>query len=411
MRLICCLAFAVGSTAVVAAPYEPAPERPVVVMLDAAQRIADGFHVLDPVRSDGMLNRYEVDTRFGLYAVEGDATLARRRQEFAALAAAGRISDVAVVTGAITTNLGDQLHTVAQAARDPIGLVTGIPQGIGHLFEGAAAQLKELTRRDPNPGPTKNGSKADQAVDAAHRYAIRYLGVTSAERRWAERLGVDPYTDNEPLRQAIHHLAKVDATTHLGLRFVPGVPYAGDVRRAMDAIYQEDPAVLRARRRAALLGYGLSRDELALFENDLRLTPTRQERLTALAAALDGVAQRDALFRGATGLASDSEAVVYLDSVGLLVGAVTQTPFARIVVGPRLPTAETPDGRLVVAAAVDAVYWTESVARDFARLRGLLPAESPNIDLIVGGEVSAAAEAGLTELGFHVHAGSHAPTP
>jgi hypothetical protein len=411
MRLACCLVILAAAAPVVAAPYEPAPARPVVVMLDAADRIADGFHVLDPVRSDGMLNQYEVDTRFGLYRVEGDATLARRRGEFAALAAAARISDLSVVSGAITANIGDQLQTVAQAARDPVGLVTGIPQGIGHLFEGAAAQLKELTRRDPKPATTTNGSKTDQAVDAARRYAVRYLGVTGAERRWAQRLGVDPYTDNEPLRQAIHHLAKVDATTHLGLRFVPGVPYAGDVRRAMDAVYQEDPAVLRARRRTALLGYGLSPVELGQFENDLRLTPTRQERLAALAAALEDVAERAALFRGATGLGSDSEAVVYLDSVGLLVGAASETPLARIVAGPRLPTAETRDGRIVVAAAVDAIYWTEKVAEDFARLRHLVPVERSDIDLILGGEVSPNAEQGLRALGFRLQTPVRARTP
>jgi hypothetical protein len=52
-----------------------------------------------------------------------------------------------------------------------------------------------------------------------------------------------------------------------------------DVQRAMDAIYNEDPAVLRARQRKVLAGYGLSPAEVARFGNALLLTPTRQSIL------------------------------------------------------------------------------------------------------------------------------------
>src|SRR5258708_34059760 len=123
-------------------------------------------------------------------------------------------------------------------------------------------------------------SSRDLEADAS-AYAARYVGVTAAERRYYQELGVVPYTNNELLRKAVHHLAKVDAAVNLGMHFVgiPGVPYLGDVKRAMDAIYTEDPAVLRARQRATLAGYGLTTAGSHRFENTLFLGPTRTDPL------------------------------------------------------------------------------------------------------------------------------------
>src|SRR5258708_12610088 len=90
-------------------------------------------------------------------------------------------------------------------------------------------------------------SSRDLKADAT-RYAARYLGVTAAERRYYQELGVDPYTNNELLRKTVHHLAKADATVNLAMHFVgiPGVPYLGHLNPAMDAIYTHDPPPLLA---------------------------------------------------------------------------------------------------------------------------------------------------------------------
>jgi len=41
-----------------------------------------------------------------------------------------------------------------------------------------------------------HNAKAD-----ATRYADRYLGVSAAERRYYQELGVDPYTNNQVLKR------------------------------------------------------------------------------------------------------------------------------------------------------------------------------------------------------------------
>src|SRR5258708_29068087 len=161
-------------------------------------------------------------------------------------------------------------------------------------------------------------SSRDLKADAT-RYAARYLGVTAAERRYYQELGVDPYTNNELLRKTVHHLAKVDATVNLGMHFlgIPGVPYLGDVKRAMDAIYTEDPAVLRARQRSTLVDFGLTAAEIRRFENTLILSPTRQSLLIEYAKSLNDVAGRDELFRHAMSVTSEGGMAVFLQSAGV----------------------------------------------------------------------------------------------
>jgi hypothetical protein len=228
--------------------------------------------------------------------------------------------------------------------------------------------------------------------------------VTAGEREWYRKLGVDPYTDNEPLRRAVHRLARVSATTRFGLKFValPGLPYAGELGRALDAIYNEDPAVLRARRRTELAGYGLTPAEVHRFENSLLLTPTRQARLDAAAAALAGVDGRGTLFRHALGLVSEHEAEVYVRSVAALAALHAREPFASILGDLRMPAARRADGGVVLCAAFDAVAWTEEVASYDATVRATLPAESIRRELWLAAEPTPRAATKLAASGWVV---------
>jgi hypothetical protein len=246
---------------------------------------------------------------------------------------------------------------------------------------------------------------ASQATGLAKQYADRYLGLSAAERRWYAKLGVDPYTSNEVLRRAVGRLAKIDAAASLGMRFAPiGIPFAGEVSRALDAIYTEDPKVLRDRQRKALASYGLSPLEIERFENTLLLNPTRQTLLVNAVKALDGVAGRAELLRHATEVTSEVEIEVFLRSTGLLVRFSGQRLPARIIPGLRIPSAQLADGTVEVFGAFDAVQWTEDVAGYERAIRIALPSESPAKELWLAGSVSPRARAALEGLGWTVHA-------
>ncbi|MEI8298355.1 MAG: hypothetical protein WCH32_10050 [Pseudomonadota bacterium] len=395
-----------------AADFEAVPMEPPAASLSPAQCAGEAFHVEDPVVSDGLMRHYLVISRYGAFEGYGRPGLTARLREVAALEELQKTSGVGVVADAVGESVTGSARTLVEVATHPIDTVTGIPRGIGHLFQGFAADARELgdtaasLNEKPPDGAAKAGSNNGVSVSDARRYAARYFGVTASERRWFQRLGVDPYTDNELLRRAVHRYAKIDATTKFGLKFapIPGLPYAGEARRAMDAIYSEPPAVLRARRRTVLAGYGLTADEIKRFDNALLLNPTRQQLLESAAESMPGVAGRGELFRHATTLLSEHEVMVFIRSAVLLAEVHAREPLASILPGLRLPAARTAAGQVVVAGAFDALYWTAVVEEAERAMRAALGSAEAPIQVWVSGDVSARAETELAARGWQVRA-------
>jgi hypothetical protein len=170
----------------------------------------------------------------------------------------------------------------------------------------------------------------------------------------------------------------------------------------MNAIYNENPAVLRAKRRELLKGYGLTAAEISHFEHDLLLNPTRQSILVEIAKSLDGVAGRDELFRHAMTVTSVEEVQVFLRSAALLPALHTQRPLAKILPGLRIPAAQRADGHVLLIGAFDSVYWTQDVAGYESALRQALPGDAPR-EVWLSGAISPRARAELSQRGWEVH--------
>jgi hypothetical protein len=394
--------------------FEQVPDRAPAELLPAAMVSGTNFHVVDPVHGDGLMNHFVLDSRFGSFDAYGRAALAVRIHEVAALTELSKTSDVAVAAGGVVQGVESEVKTATGVVTHPVQTVSGIPKGIAHLFSGykargeeVAAEAKSSVQSSGSGGGRSAASVGAKGEQAARSYAERYLGVTAAERDYYRKLGVDPYTDNKVLRDTIRRDARIAAGAGFGLKFVglPGIPGIGIAEHAVDAIYNEDPAVIRERTRATLAGFGLSATEIESFMNAPLLSPTRQLLLLSAAQALDGVAQRAELFRHAIGLTSDEEVQVYLRSAGLLARAHAGQPVASIVPGLRLPAALRADGNVVVCGAFEAVYWTEDVSRLDGQLRAALPIAPAGAkrELWVAGTLSERARRAGQDLGWDVH--------
>jgi hypothetical protein len=397
----------------VAAEFDVPPAEAAASSLPAELAAGPDFHVTEPVLSDGLMHHYVIDSRFGTFAAYGIEALKIRVREIAALTQIAKTTDINVIVKSVTRGVKGDVETVQQVTLHPVNTVVGIPKGIKHLFGGAKAQAGEVSDQIKKQGKSvSSGSSAPSSAELAKsatknaaKYADRYLGVSKAETRYFAQLNVDPYTNNLVLKKAVHHLAQVDAATSLGMHFVgvPGLPYIGDAQRAMNAIYHEDPAVLRAQQRAVLKDYGLTPEEINRYENQLLLSPTRQSLLAEDAKSLEGVAGRDELFRHAMAVTTEEEMQVFLQSCQLLARVHAQRPLQRILAGLRVPTALTADGHVLVVGAFDSVYWTEDVARYGAELRGLLPADVAIREVWLSGPASSQAQSELRARGWEVH--------
>lgn len=412
---VCVLA---GAAEIGSSAFDTVPDRPAGEVLPPAMVAGTDFHVADPVPGDGLMNRFVLDSRFGQFDAYGRAALAVRIREVAALTELNRTSDVQIAAGGVVQGVESQVKTATGVVTHPVKTVTGIPKGVAHLFGGykargqeamAEAKTEAATLREDasgRPGSADDAgavrSTAAKGTTAARNYAEHYLGITAAERDYYRKLGVDPYTDNQVLRDAIRRDAKISAAAGFGMKFVgvPGIPGIGLTQRAVDAIYNEDPAVIRERTRRTLAGFGLSPAEIESFMNAPHLSPTRQVLLVTAAQALAGVARRGELLRHSIGLTSEEEVQVYLQSVGLLVKAHAEQPLDSVVAGVRLPTALRADHSVVVCGAFEAVYWTPEVASAEEQLRQALPEEAAARELRIAGTISARARDALRERGW-----------
>jgi len=414
----CCLLL--GASAAATDGFETVPDRSPGELLPATMVEGTNFHVVDPVRGDGLMNPFVVDSRFGKFDAYGRLALAMRVKEVAALTELAKKSNGELLAGGVEHGVESEVKTAATVVTHPVATVTGIPKGIAHLFQGFSAQAQQAAASTHSSGGSSGSgvntarSDLDRGEKAAESYAQRYLGVTSAERGWYKRLGVDPYTDNTVLRDAIHKDAKIEAAGSFGARFagLPAVPGIAITQRAVDAIYNEDPAVIRARTRKTLAGYGLSATEVERWLNAPVLSPTRQVLLLSAAEALDGVAGRAELFRHSLDLTSDEEAQVYLRSAGLLVLAHSSHPLTDVIPGVRLPAARRADGRLVVCGAFEAVYWTAGVAKAEEQLRTSLPPQAVGggRELWLAGTISDRTRSALRDRGWDLHEVPDAPS-
>lgn len=386
----------------------PADEPPGA-SLTQAQVSGKNFKVRDPVRRDGLMHRYVVESRFGEFEAYGRDELDLRLREIAALTEISETSESEVALKAVQRGIEEDVKSIVSVVTNPVDTVLGIPRGIGHLLGGYRAQAEEIAgkvrKTVSSDGDDTDSPAADKTRQLAKKYIDRYMGLSKAERRWYAKLDIDPYTRNEVLRRAVRRLARVDSGVSFGMKFVAaGVPYAGDARRVLDAIYNEDPAVLRKKRREALGGFGLTAAEVESFENNLLLDPTRQQALVNAMQTLEGVQRREELLRTAMSVTSELEVQVFLRSARLLLQMHEHRPVTRIVAGLRLPCAQFADGRIAVFGAFDAVQWTSEVAGYEGAILDALPAGIPAREVWLNGTISPRARAVLEQRGWEVHA-------
>jgi hypothetical protein len=408
-----------GLAAAASAPFESVPDQSPSSLLPASLAAGSDFHVLDPVRGDGLMHLFVTDSRFGKFAAYGRAALELRVREIHALTELAKTSNVAIVADGVEHGMESEVKTAVGVITHPVGTVAGIPQGIAHLFHGYTAQGQEILADAGRAGNSSGGVASARNVlyqgeGAARRYGERYLGVTAAERRWYRRLGVSPYTDNTVLRDAVRRAARTEAVGSFGVKFasLPTIPGIELTQRAVDAIYNEDPAAVRARARKTLAGYGLGSGQIESWLNAPLLNPARQVVLLTIARELDGVAGRAELFRHSLGLTSNAEVQVYLLSAGLLVQAHRSHPLVSIAPEVRLPSGQRADGRVVVCGWFEAVYWTEEVAKGEEQLRASLPAESRTAgrELWLAGTLSDRARSELQARDWVLHELPQAPS-
>jgi hypothetical protein len=391
-------ALTITSTCVISVAFAAQIESPPVASAAAilgGQVLGSNYQVGDAVRSDGFLQIFELNTTYGRYQVQGRELLKVRLRELAAVAALGRMDKSQAYTDAAAKAAKKPLDLAVGLVANPVGTVQQSMSGVGALFSRIGS------------GAANMGKDRDNAAESL-------LGVSSAKRQIAFKLGVDPYTDFKPLADALNDMARVtalgDLTVSGAFMAIPGgagmvVSYSKSTEEVGQLVLDKTPSELRDANRAKLSAMGVPGTMISAFLDNTFYTPMDQTVIVAALAKMNGVGHRDLFVRRASQAPSRDLAFFTRTRAELLADQNSRVdPFVDFVDVRGIPVNQTRSGKVVVVAALDELAWTKQ-ASDFVSVidQDVKQRKLGNsVEVRISGAATALAKASLRERGWTV---------
>ena len=392
--LICvvCLAglTAGGLRSVAAQADEPPPTFTAAQLLAPAQVKGPHHAVASAVETEGFFHEFHIQSDFGAFDAAGRTLLAVRLHEIEALAQLEDVSKTEVFLKAAGTSVLNVGKGVATAVTKPTETAKGIGSGVKRFGVNLGRMTKRTVDSATGEDPAEASKQGDNAAVSAGKSV---LGVSRASRRWAQKLGVDPYTTNPVLKQALGDIGEIDAAGSIATKVVLPIPgVVGMTATVSGLVWGKDPEELRKLNEQRLKELGVP-DATAtqLFLNSAMTLSYETRIIAALyAVKLPGAADRVAA-------AADSrdarEALFHVESAELLQAQHAKTPFAALLTDSLATVAVTAGGKGVALLPLDWVRWTaaaESTLREIdGRVRKELKATS--FGIMLTGKTSATA--------------------
>lgn len=377
------------------------------------------YVVAAEVKPEGYLNQYLVQSDFGDFAAVGTPMLYVRLQEVQALAALEEVSKSEVFLKSAGNSVLNVGKSVGKAVTDPGATVKGIGAGVQRFGENLGRKTKQAAEStkeavaggDEQPGEAGGKSTTEKAADAGSSAAKSYLGVTGAARRWAQKLGVDPYTSNAVLGKALEEIGRIDAAGGIAAKAVTPVPTvvskAADVS---DLVWGKDPQELAKLNEQRLGELGVDKKVAEAFLKSAAFSPSRQTRLVAALHAVraPGVADYVDAAREAK---SEVEAEFFTESAEMLAALQGREPVAAVLPDSRAMVAGLGGKRAVALLPLDAVRWTEASRTALTEIAGRARKElsAEKLELELTGRMTPRAEKEAAALGWSVKQGVPGP--
>jgi hypothetical protein len=377
-----------------AADLENGPVASARKLLGEAAKGAS-YRIDDTVVSDGLLRSYSISTSYGQFFVHGDAFLAHRLRELAALAVLERESKSDAFGNAMAKALGAPVRTVGGLVTDPVGTVGRTLSGVGQMFGRIAASAA-------HPGSDPGG-----AADAL-------LGVSAARRQIAADLGVDPYTDFEPLAHHLEKMAKASAlgglTIKMAFTAIPGgagtaVSAVSTSQNLQALVRDKTPAQLIDINTRKLKKLGVPAKTINAFLGNKHFTPADHTAIVSSLETLKGVRNVQA-FVSRAAQTEGRDLAMFLRTRADMIAAYQRHngSIASFVVVRGFPLNQLKDGRMALIAPIDSLAWTPEVSGTAAAITGdlgKLGAKSGSI-LAISGSATPSAIDGFKGLGWDI---------
>ncbi len=403
------LALSLAVTAA-AAGYESLRHFKVQELVSAAQLKGKHHQVASEVPTEGYLHVFSITTDWGPLEAEGESLLLVRLDEVRALSELADVSKSQVFlksAGGAVLNVG---KGVASVVTDPEATVKGLGKGVKRFGTNLGRKAKRAgdgavaAVTDDSKSDSSSKSTTEKAADTAGGVANSVLGVSGAARKWAQKVGADPYTTNPVLRKTLSDIGKIDAAGSIVAKVaVPIPPVLSTTASVGGLVWSQDPEALQKQNEAQFRGLGASGDAIKQLYLSKGFTLTLHTRL---ASALSAVQAKGSADYVATAAEADSEreALFFVESAEMLRQLHATSPVVELLTDSRALVARTKDGRGIALAPIDWVQWTapfEKAARE-AGERAKRELGAAKLELHLTGRVSVVAKQEASALGWSV---------
>ena len=324
--------------------------------LNAALIVPDELMVgesyrIDPlVVNDGYSNTYTLITDWGEVTAISDYRLRASIQEAQALMTLDELSRAGVFGDGLKDGVLAPIEGAKALVTAPIETTTGAVKGIGRWFGNAA---RSVTSDDPY----QEGAVSSVA------------GWAGTKRAFAVELGVDPYTDWEPLKEALVSVARASFAGNLTASVAMGLAtedtalelpilllsLTNDMNRVL---IDNPPALLTEINEKKLLKLGIDEEAAKAFLRNYNYTPMEMLQLVEALNRMSGAAGREIFLAHATAAPDKIVARYFQQKSEMMANYHTSVAETDIVEIADLPIQKTRDGRLIGVFPIDYLAWT-----------------------------------------------------
>ena len=396
---------------VAAAAYEGPRSFTASELLEPAQVKGPHFSVAPAVKTEGYLHVFDIATDYGPLEAEGKAMLLMRLHEVGALAQLDRVSKSEVFLKAAGTSVLNVGKGVVSAVKDPEATAKGVGGGLkrfgtnlGRKAKRAGDEAIQEVTSDEKPGEGPQKSTNEKAAEAGTGVAHSVLGVNGAARKWAAKVGADPYTTNPILKKVLTDIGQIDAAGGIAAKIAVPIPMVvSGTANVGNLVWAKDPEELLKINEQKLKELGVGADTIKRLYLSKGFTLTLYTRLAENLGAVKVPGGAD---YAATAAEADTEreAMFFVEGVEMLARFHKATKVAAVLTDSRALVAKTTDGRAVVLLPVDWVRWTEAYEKSLAEVETRARSElgATRLELRMTGTMSKVAKQEMTARGWKV---------
>jgi hypothetical protein len=267
--------------------------------------------------------------------------------------------------------------------------------GVGNLFGRIASGVA-------NPGADPDSLPAG------------LIGVSSAKRKLAYSLNIDPYTTFRPLAKALDDMATANAlgglAVTIGYAAVPGtagllLSRTTTANNVKNLVRDNTPAQLQDINRDRLRGMGVGSKTSRRFLSHKLYTPTDKTAVTAALHGMSGVKNRRLFIERAVNANTLDLAYFLRRRVEILARYQRSTGnLASFVLVRGFPLNQLRDGRILALVPLDELAWTKEAAGAFSAITEELRRlkVTPGAELHITGRATPMARKMLQSMGWTV---------